>query len=125
MMAIFMTTQIAMWSDYFNRKFNMNPPIDPDMVTKETLKAIQDPKGEVKDFIFNDISNKDLKNPEIAIPMAIRWLAHKQKMSERKLGRSPTHEDIILEYKGLTKSTSRLKGNALQNYRRKYDRLKK
>ncbi|MEQ1877467.1 MAG: transglycosylase SLT domain-containing protein, partial [Bdellovibrionia bacterium] len=105
--------QIAVWTDYFNKKLNSNAPLDPDIVkalvasesdfredpsenktafgitqiTPETLKALQDPKGEVKEFIFRDIRKKDLKKPNIAIPMAVRWLSRKKRLAEGKLGR--------------------------------------
>lgn len=75
-------------------------------ITKETLQIIQDPDGEAKDFIFNKISQKDLKNPDVAIPISVRWLAYKKERAESKLGRPATHEEIILEYKGLLKSKS-------------------
>lgn len=141
---------IAVWVDYFNKKFNMDPPLDPDVVkaliasesgfnedppnnpiaigiaqiTKETLKIVQDPKGEAKEFIFKDIRQKDLKNPEIAIPIAVRWLCRKTQTAKSKLGRNPTHEEIILEYKGLLKSNSSYKKNAISKYRKHHEELK-
>lgn len=142
---------IAIWIDYFNEKFNVIPPLDPDVmkalissesdfrldppgnkiafgiaqITKETLEILQDPKGETKDFIFNKIRQKDLKNPHIAIPMGTRWLMYKSKRAEAKLGRPPTHEEIILEYKGLLKSRSNYKKAALKKYLEAYEQLKK
>lgn len=141
---------IAIWTDYFNNLFTIHPKFDPDtikaligsesdfkidpknplaigiaQITKETLKIIQDPKGETKDFIFNNINQKDLKNPNLAIPIAIRWLAYKKVRAESKLGRSATHEEIILEYKGLLKSKSEYKKKALERYRELYAKLKK
>lgn len=141
---------IATWCDYFNRTLNVKSLIDPDMIkaliasesdfrldpknpiaigiaqiTKETHKIVQDSNGEVKDFIFNKISQKDLKNPDIAIPIAIRWVAYKVARSQAKLGRVPTHEEIILEYKGLLKSKSDFKKSALKKYRKYYEKLKK
>lgn len=88
---------IAVWVDYFNKKFNADPPLDPDVfkaliasesgfdkdppgnntapgiaqITRSTLKILQDPRGESKDFIFDDIRQKDLKDPDIAIPLGI------------------------------------------------------
>lgn len=142
--------QIALWTNYFNKLFNITPALDPNMIkaligsesnfkvdartpqaigiaqiTKQTLKIVQDPNGEVKDFIFSNISQKDLENPDIAIPIAVRWLTHKKSMVEKKLGRPSTHEDIILEYKGLLKSDSTYKSNALKKYRKYYDMLTK
>lgn len=142
---------IAVWTDYFNKKLNANPLLDPDIVkaliasesdfrldprenkiafgiaqiTKETWKIIQDPKGEAKDFIFKKIRQRDLKDPNIAIPIGVRWLLYKSKRAEAKLGRSPTPEDIILEYKGLLKSKSDYKENALKKFRNAYGLLKK
>jgi hypothetical protein len=141
---------IAVWTDYFNKKFNANPPLDPDVVkaliasesgfradppenkiafgiaqiTSETFKALQDPKGEVKDFIFNDIRKKDLKDPNINIPMAVRWLYRKKRLAEGKLGRAASAEEIILEYKGLLKSKSDEKKRAHKNFKENYDKLK-
>lgn len=141
---------IAVWTDYFNKKFEANPPLDPNIVkaliasesgfredppenkiafgiaqiTPETFKALQDPKGEVKDFIFNDIRKKDLKDPNINIPMAIRWLHRKKRLAEGKLSRAATSEEIILEYKGLLKSKSDEKKRALKNFKENYDKLK-
>lgn len=139
---------IAVWCDYFNKKFNTNPPLEPNVVkaliasesdfvgdpknpkatgiaqiTPEALKALQDPNGEVKDFIFKNIRKKDLKNPDIAIPIAIRWLSRKKRLAEGKLGRAVTAEEIILEYKGLLKSKSEFKGNAIEKFRKEYGKL--
>ncbi len=142
---------IAVWTDYFNKKFTSDSLLDPDVVkaligsesgflidppgnkiaigiaqiTKETFKALQDPKGEVKDFIFSKFIQKDLKNPSYAIPMAIRWLFRKKRLAKGKLGREPNAEEIILEYKGLLKSKSGFKDDALRNFREKYALLKK
>lgn len=141
---------IAVWTDYFNKKFNATPPLDPDMIkaliqsesdfledptnpkatgiiqiTSDTFKVLQDPKGEVKEFIFKGLRKKDLKNPTINIPMGIRWLYRKKRLAEGKLGRAAEHEDIILEYKGLLKSKSEYKDSALTKYRKAYEKLKK
>lgn len=142
---------IAVWTDYFNKKFDSDPPLDPDVIkaliasesgfredppgnkiafgiaqiTKESFKALQDPQGEVKDFIFNKIRKKDLKDPKIAIPMALRWLFRKKRLAEGKLDRAATPEEIILEYKGLLKSKSDEKERALKNFKDNYGQLKK
>lgn len=141
---------IAVWVDYFSMKF-IKPALDPNAVkaliasessfiedpkenkiafgitqiTKKTLEILQDPKGEVKDFIFKDIRQKDLKNPAIAIPLAIRWLYRKQDTARSKLKREPNHEETILEYKGWLKGSSALRTSGLKNYREHYNALKK
>lgn len=142
---------IATWCDYFNKKFSTNPPLEPNVVkaliasesdfrldpkenikafgmaqiTPETFKALLDSKGEVKEFIFKDIRKKDLKNPNIAIPMAVRWLSRKKRLAEGKLGRPATAEEIILEYKGLLKSKSPFKNSAIEKFRKEYGNLTK
>ena len=141
---------IAVWTDYFNKKFNANPPLDPDNIkaliasesgfrpdppenkvalgitqlTKETLKILQDSRGEVKEFIFKKIRQKDLKNPSVAIPLTIRWLFRKKETAMSKLNRAPNHEELVLEYKGMLNSKTNLKDKALNNYRKHYDLLK-
>lgn len=142
---------IAVWTDYFNKKFDAKPPLDPDVVKAliasesgfridprenkkafgitqiipTTLKILQDPKGEAKDFIFNKIRQKDLKNPDIAIPMGIHWLFRKRATAMNRLKRAPNHEELILEYKGLLKSNSNYKKSGLKKYRDAYAELKK
>ncbi len=142
--------QIAVWTDYFNTKLKTDPPLDPDVfkallasesgfrlhtpenklafgiaqITKQTWEILQNPEGEAKDFIFSDVRQKDLRDPNIAIPMGIRWLMYKSKRAAAKLGRQPTHEEIILEYKGLLRSKSQYKQNALGSYRKYYEKLK-
>lgn len=142
---------IAVWTDYFNKKFRAIPVLDPDVVkaliasessfnpdplrnrkialgiaqvTKKTLLLLQDQNGEAKEFIFKDIRQKDLKDPNISIPMAVRWLHRKRETAENKLKRVPSHEEIILEYKGLLKSNSVYKNAALAKYREAYAKLK-
>lgn len=142
--------QIAVWTNYFNNKFKIVPPLEPNVVkaliasessfntsartivaigiaqiTKDTLKILQNPDGEVKEFIFGKIRQKDLENPDIAIPMGVRWLAWKRERAMSKLGRTPTNEEIILEYKGLLKSKSAYKNSALEKYRSAYASLSK
>ncbi|MCM2321987.1 MAG: hypothetical protein NDJ90_01860 [Oligoflexia bacterium] len=142
---------IAVWTDYFNKKFAIDPPLDPDVIkallgsesgfrldppenmtafgiaqiTKATLEILQDPNGEAKNFIFNKIRQKDLKDPKVAIPLAVRWLCRKNETARSKLGHAPTPEELILEYKGLLKSKTPFKNTALENFRGDYAALKK
>lgn len=142
---------IAVWIDFFNKKLGADVPLDPDLVkaliasessfrhdpssnriafgitqiTKQTLRVIQDPRGEAKEFIFKGIRQKDLKEPNVAIALAVRWLYRKQYTAKSKLGRMPSHEEVILDYKGLLRSTTKYKDTALENYRRHYGIFKK
>ncbi len=141
---------IAIWTDYFNSKFLTPPsaPLDPNIVkaliasesdfqldpknptaigiaqiTRATLKILQDSNGEAKKFFFTGIRQQDLKDPEIAIPLAIRWLFRKRETATNTLGRIPTPEELILEYKGLLKSKSEYKRKALIKFKTKYAKL--
>lgn len=141
---------IAMWADYFSKKLNVDPALDPDVIkaliasesgfrkdpkenriafgitqiTKSTLEIVQDSSGEAKEFIFNQIRQKDLKDPEVAIAIAARWLSRKKNLAKSKLGREPTAEEVILEYKGLLRSSTKYKDKALANFREYYEMLK-
>ncbi len=86
---------------------------------------MQDPKGEAKEFIFKKIRQKDLKDPDVAIPMGVRWLFRKRTTAMNRLKRTPNHEGLMLECKGLLKSKTDYKNAALKNYRKEYARLKK
>lgn len=142
---------IAVWCDYFNKKFPPAPPqtpLDPNIIkaliasesdfknapkntkafgitqiTPSTLKILLDPDGEAKNYVFKDIRQKDLKDPEIAIPMATRWLFRKQTTATTSLKRAPTAEELILEYKGLLKSKTPYKDNALEKFKDTYAKL--
>jgi hypothetical protein len=142
---------IAVWCDYFNQKFpptTPEAPLDPNIIkdliasessfnikakngnaygiaqiTTSTLKTLQDPDGEAKDFLFKDIRQKDLYDPEIAIPLATRWLFRKKATATNRLGHSPSTEELILEYKGLTKSSTSYKKSALINFKDAYEKL--
>lgn len=144
---------IAVWCDYFNQKFPPTPPeapLDPNIIkaliasesgfkikaknknaygiaqiTTSTLKILQDPDGEAKDFVFKDIRQKDLYDPEIAIPLATRWLFRKKATATNRLGHAPSTEELILEYKGLLQSKTGYHHNALISFRKAYEKLSK
>ena len=57
--------------------------------------------------------------------MGIRWIFRKKRLAEGKLGRGVAPEEVILEYKGLLKSSTGYQQSVLNNFRRNYARLKK
>jgi len=125
---------IATWTDYFNKELSVSPPLDPAenksafgiaQITKATLRILQDPSGESQNFLFKNVRQKDLKDPSIAMPLAIRWLCRKQQTASGKLGRAPSPEELILEYKGLLKSRTPYKQRALKSFTEAYEALKK
>ena len=137
-------------TDYFNSKLSLNPKLDPDslkaliatessfnpnaknknalgltQVTKDTLKILQDLNGETKDFVFKDIKQKDLNNPNISVALAARWLAQKQKLAASKLKRLPTSDEVIMMYKGILGDKSDNAIKIMKKYRKHYGELKK
>jgi hypothetical protein len=142
---------IAVWCDYYNKLFpplSPNAFLDPNVmkaligsesdfllkpnnpkaigiaqITPATWKILQNVDGELKDHLFRDIRQKDLMDPIIAIPVATRWIFRKRELAQKQLGRNPTPEEIILEYKGLLKSKSDFKASAVKKFRRIYAKL--
>ena len=141
---------IAVWVDYFNKKLNLRPPLDPDMVkalvasestfkpeavnkdatgltqiTTDTLKTLQNLNGESKDFVFKDIRKKDLKTPNVSVALGVRWLAYKKVYAEKILKRAPTSDQIIQVYKGILNDNSEKAKDIMKKYRGFYEKLKK
>lgn len=141
---------IAVWVDYFNKKLNLKPPIDPDMVkaliasestfnpdavnkkatglsqiTTETLEILQNLRGEAKDFVFKDIRKKDLKDPNVSVALGVRWLAYKKQYAEKILKRTVTSDEVIQVYKGILNDKSETAKDIMKKYRAFYEKLKK
>ncbi len=94
---------IAVWTDYFNKKFNADPPLDPDVVkaliaSESGFRA--DPRENKKAFGITQIIPDTLKIVQDSAGEA-------------------------LEYKGLLRSKTGLKNKAFEIYREHYDLLKK
>lgn len=98
---------IAIWTDYFNKKFNADPPLDPDVV-----KALIASESEFR------VNPPDSKKAFGIIQITPSTL---------KIMQDPEGEakELILEYKGLLKSESDYRKAGLKKYRRAYADLKK
>ncbi len=141
---------IAIWVDYFNKKFKFKELIDPDMIkaliasestfnpsavnkeatgltqiTTDTLKILQNIEGEAKDFVFKGIRKKDLKDPIVSVALGTRWMAYKKSYADRVLKRPATSDELIQVYKGILKDKSRTAKVIMERYRAYYDKLKK
>ena len=141
---------IAVWVDYFNKKFKFKEPIDPDLIkaliasestfnpnainkeatgltqiTTETLKILQNLEGEAKDFVFKDIRKKDLKDPNVAVALGVRWIAYKKSYAEKVLKRPASSDEVIKVYKGILKDKSENAKLIMETYRTYYDKIKK
>lgn len=122
---------IAGWCRYWNDIFKPDIPIDPNFIkalmqsesrfkpdsyaenkksigkargliqiTEATLRILKDRKGEIKDH-YIDISKEELFTPSKNICAAIRWLFRKREILQKRLSRSPTWPEVVVEYKGL------------------------
>lgn len=122
---------IAGWCTYWNDIFKPETPIDSNFIkalmesesrfkpnasannkktigqargliqiTEATLRILKDRKGEIKDN-YIDISKEELFTPSKNICAATRWLFRKKEILQKRLGRSPTWPEVVVEYKGL------------------------
>jgi predicted nucleotidyltransferase len=69
-------------------------------ITEQTWRILKDRKGELKDH-YVDIKKEELFDPSKNICAAIRWLFRKREILQKRLSRSPTWLETIVEYKGL------------------------
>jgi hypothetical protein len=140
---------IAVWVDYFNKKLNLNSPIDPDMIkaliasessfkplatnktatgltqiTTATLKILLNQKGEVKDYLFKGLQKKNLNDPNVSIALGVRWIAYKKVYEDKLLNRNATSDEVIQLYKGILNDKSEKASEIMKNYREMYGKLK-
>lgn len=71
-------------------------------ITRQTLKILNDPKGELKNHVFN-INSKELLTPSINICVSVRWIFHKKMMATHRLKREATWMEAVAEYKAYLK----------------------
>ncbi|MBA2403420.1 MAG: transglycosylase SLT domain-containing protein [Bdellovibrionales bacterium] len=66
----------------------------------ETLKYLSPSGKELKNhFLYIDI--EEAKDPITNISSGVRWLFRKYELTKHKLKRSPTWEEVLLDYKGV------------------------
>jgi hypothetical protein len=75
----------------------------------ETLKYLS-PSGKELKNNFLILNSEEAKNPITNISSGIRWLFRKYELTKLKLKRTPTWEEVLLDYKGvLTDKSKRAK----------------
>lgn len=120
---------IALWTKYWNDVFRPDVLLEPDFIkalmasesgfnpdpsktkrgrnpafglmqlTRQTCKVLRNIRGELNNhLIFTD--EKSLLDPDVNISSAIRWLFYKRELASKRLGRSATWKESLLEYKG-------------------------
>lgn len=88
----------------------------PFQITDETRKILSDEKGELKDH-FLTLSISDVKDPNIAVAAAIRWLFQKKKLASNFLKREATWEEAVAEYKSYLRGPKSYKeAKGMKNY---------
>lgn len=71
-------------------------------ITDQTIKILKNQKGELKDHLII-IDKSSVLNPSVNISSGIRWLFHKKFLAEKKMRKSLTWEESLIEYKGYMK----------------------
>lgn len=123
---------IAGWCKYWNEVLKPDLPIEPNLVkaliesesrfnpivtaknknliglargliqiTESTWRILKDSKGEMKDH-FIIVKKDELFDPNINICAGVRWLFRKREMLQKRIKRSPSWPEVIVEYKGLS-----------------------
>ena len=116
---------IGLWTQFWNEVYQTNPQLDPNWVkalmatesgfnptahlktarglmqiTEPTYKILINTRGELKYVVFK-IDQKDLFIADVSIAVSTRWLFHKRKLLQSKIGRDPDWEEVMWEYKGI------------------------
>jgi hypothetical protein len=121
---------IAVWTQYWNDIFSPKVPLPPNVIkalffsessfylkfkdqrvsarnyargplqiTDETRKILADETGELKNHHIT-LSAMDVKQVELAMPAAVRWLFYKRGLASKYLGREASWEETVADYKG-------------------------
>lgn len=85
---------------YASNKKPIGPARGLIQITESTWRILKDRKGEIKDH-YIDLEKEELFIPNKNICAGIRWLFRKREILQKRLGRSPTWPEVIVEYKGL------------------------
>ncbi len=113
------------WAKYWDDIFNLDDPLDTNLVKAllgsessfdinppkgnknahglmqllhDTFIILQDPKGELHDYLVRIPWNKIL-DPSSNICMGVRWLFQKKKLASVRLKRIASWEEAVIEYK--------------------------
>jgi hypothetical protein len=86
----------------------------------ETLKYLS-PSGKELKNLFLYVDSEEAQNPIVNISAGVRWLFRKYELTKLKLKRSPTWEEVLLDYKGVLTDES-LKAKEIRDHVVKYMR---
>ena len=95
----------------------------PLQITDETREVLADEKGELKDH-FITLTANDVRQPELAVSAAIRWLFHKRERASSYLGREASWEEAVAHYKAYLRKKGELKRHkGMKNFFETLDKL--
>lgn len=75
-------------------------------IMPETVKYLSSNGKELKDH-FVEIDIESARDPIVNIAAGIRWLFRKYELTEHKLKREPSWQEVLYDYKGITGDKSR------------------
>lgn len=76
-------------------------------ITEDTRVILGDQKGELKNH-FIQVSAEEIRDPEVNIATAVRWLHYKRLLLQRRIkDKNVTWEDAVAEYKGIYNELSK------------------
>lgn len=75
-------------------------------IMPKTIKYLGSSSKELKDH-FVEIDSNSAKDPIVNIAAGIRWLFRKYELTEHKLKREPSWQEVLYDYKGITDDKSK------------------
>ena len=143
---------IRLWTQFWNEIFAIHPPLEPDwikaliatessfnprkvnkvhqnnvarglmQITKKTHEILTNSKGELKDVLFR-VDQKDLFDPAVSIATGSRWIFRKREILKSRIGRDPSWEEVMWEYKGIYGASDETSVGIKKDLREKYEEI--
>lgn len=71
----------------------------PMQISDQTRKVLGNEKGELKDHYLT-LTAEDVRNPQVALSAAVRWLFYKKENAGKYLKREASWDEAVAHYKG-------------------------
>ncbi len=75
-------------------------------LTNEVIRLLKNKNGEIKDH-YVELGKDDALDPNMNIAASVRWLFRKYETARNRLKREPSWEEVLWEFKGVTKDESK------------------
>ena len=141
---------IAGWTQYWNDVIKPQSPLDPNLIkaliasesgfhakkladqkrpnsarglmqiTNSARRILNDEGGEILDHYIT-ATRTELDDPSINICAGIRWLFQKKAIVAKKLKREATWQEVICEYKGLTRANKDRAAELMKRFSELYE----